>query len=524
MALLAMLATAPDGERTRNWLQDRLWGSRARPQAQQSLRRELAGLRTVFADNNAVMLIADRDRVQLNLQHIMLEEADRNNSIFLEGFDIPGEDGFEDWLRDERQRDIDFAQGAGRAAALPEKVVRLTEPAPGFGGRPALAILPFANTTNDADFDVWIEGFADDLTDRVARLRWLPVIAAATMHNLGETNSNAMMVRQRVGADYVLSGQIGRAAAGTSLRVRLTDGTNNQLLWSENYQLNGQFTPAIFDDLFARLVASLATRIDSSQQTKVVERRLDELTIDERVVRARWHMKRLTRQDAAIARKLLTEASELRPNAPEVLIELAYVMARDTWTMRDGADSINAFRAVAVRARDADPFEARAYLILGMAEMWLHRLDSAADLFREAISLNPSLADAHGHLGSNHSLAGRPDQAFAPLQTALRLSPYETEAFHQLGELALAHFMLGNFDEAVEHANFALARRPAYFYAHVIKINALIADGKGPLAKSAHARLLELKPSFKPTDIDWLPFADRSWIEKLKSGVVTAAR
>ena len=41
-ALLAMLAVASNGERTRSWLQDGLWGSRQRAQAQQSLRRELA--------------------------------------------------------------------------------------------------------------------------------------------------------------------------------------------------------------------------------------------------------------------------------------------------------------------------------------------------------------------------------------------------------------------------------------------------------------------------------------------------
>ena len=35
-ALLAMLATAGAGERTRSWLQDRLWGSRAPDQAQAS--------------------------------------------------------------------------------------------------------------------------------------------------------------------------------------------------------------------------------------------------------------------------------------------------------------------------------------------------------------------------------------------------------------------------------------------------------------------------------------------------------
>ncbi len=52
MALVAMLAMASRGERTRAWLQDRLWGSRQKAQAQQSLRRELGNLRRMLPAND----------------------------------------------------------------------------------------------------------------------------------------------------------------------------------------------------------------------------------------------------------------------------------------------------------------------------------------------------------------------------------------------------------------------------------------------------------------------------------------
>src|SRR3546814_8183083 len=41
IALLALLSTAETGERWRSWLQERLWGSLEREQAQAGLRREL---------------------------------------------------------------------------------------------------------------------------------------------------------------------------------------------------------------------------------------------------------------------------------------------------------------------------------------------------------------------------------------------------------------------------------------------------------------------------------------------------
>src|SRR3569832_1363127 len=67
MALIAMLAVAKDGERARSWLQDRLWGSRQRPQAQSSLRRELSSLRKCLNRGPTPVLICEHQRVSLDL-------------------------------------------------------------------------------------------------------------------------------------------------------------------------------------------------------------------------------------------------------------------------------------------------------------------------------------------------------------------------------------------------------------------------------------------------------------------------
>ena len=60
MAMVAMLATADGGERTRGWLQEKLWGQRDRPQAQGSLRRELSHLREHLNTGATPALICER--------------------------------------------------------------------------------------------------------------------------------------------------------------------------------------------------------------------------------------------------------------------------------------------------------------------------------------------------------------------------------------------------------------------------------------------------------------------------------
>src|SRR3546814_11877900 len=61
--LLAMLATSRSGERSRRWLQERLWGSRERTNSQASLRRELSNprplARTSVVEGRSVFVRVD---------------------------------------------------------------------------------------------------------------------------------------------------------------------------------------------------------------------------------------------------------------------------------------------------------------------------------------------------------------------------------------------------------------------------------------------------------------------------------
>jgi TolB-like protein len=527
MALMALLATAPDGERTRSWLQDRLWGSRQRPQAQQSLRRELASLKAVLPDEIAALFSADRERVRLDPSKIEVDAEGRDKgATFLEGFDMPGEDGFEEWLRDQRQLTIWQRPAAQEELTppLPRSVIDLSAPAPTkyFGSKPAIAVLPFVSITGSADGEIWAEGMTEDLVERLSRLRWLPVIAPSTMVELSGRDLDASAIGAMVGAAYLLRGRLVQRADALALQLYLLDGNNGQLLWSERIVLPDGVTQKAMAELANELVGILDSRIDSEEQARVINRHVDELNYNEVLWRARWHLNRLTRADAAIARDLLTNLLEAQPNSADVLIQCAFSKAWDIWSARLEENEVVQFRALALRAMAADSFDGRGYMLAGMAEMWLGNHALANSHYHEALCLNPSLARAHAQLGSNNYLAGDPESAFDPLRNALRLSPLDNQVFYVLGEFAVANCMLGEYAEAVRYADLAIARRPAYFFAHVSKINGLIRNNQRAAAQKALQALHKARPGFLPSDLDWLPFAERRWNEFLKEGVAQA--
>ena len=103
VAMLGLLATARGGERWRSWIQEKLWGSRELPQAQSSLRRELHEIRTIGNDVGVPLIEANRRVVRLVLDNVDVDvrsnpESLLRNQEFLEGINVVGEEGFEEWL------------------------------------------------------------------------------------------------------------------------------------------------------------------------------------------------------------------------------------------------------------------------------------------------------------------------------------------------------------------------------------------------------------------------------------------
>jgi tetratricopeptide (TPR) repeat protein len=511
-ALIAMLATARDGERSRDWLQDRLWGSRDRSHAQASLRRELSNLRPVINLLPTPVITADHDRVTLDLQSVAIDVRESPLPIhrgeFLEGIDIGWEEGFEDWLREERQMIAHEREAAAAKGGAPPEVTR----PPQFRGRPTITVLVAPHRLEGRDAAV-IDGIADQIIDRLARLRWLPLVGAPSGSLRVDSADDLVRAGTILGADYLL---LCRSTADRRFQISVSATITGQILWTAGYPLGAPVTSAEVEKIATEAVAALAARIETEQELRVRDLSIPRLSADELVWRARWHMKRLTRNDAAIADQLLEQAALANPFSTDVMIEQAHSRSWKLWNEGAPPDPIRELRALVVRARDADPYDARAPLLLGVLDFWLGRHESAASLMREAIALNPSLAPAYGQLGSCLALSGNPEQGIRHLRTALSLNPLDTQNFHQFGELALAHLMLGLHADAVRYAEEALARRPAYVHAHALKTAALWASDCRSDARKAAQALLDLRPDYQPSALDWLPFRDSHWNKRLK--------
>jgi TolB-like protein len=527
-ALLAMLAVSGGGERTRNWLQEKLWGSRAQEQAQASLRNMLSALRSTLSGAGLTLLHSDHSRVWIDLKQVRVDARSIDTlsdhvGDFLEGLDIPGEDAFEDWLRDERARMAELiARRPIMSTPAKESAIELPIPTPQFGELPALAVLPFVNLTGDPSKDIFGDGISEDLIDRLSRLRWLPIIARSSSFGFRGRDIDPKTLGAQLGARYLLDGRVRDDAGQLAIAASLTDTQSGQVVWS-NKQILGDGSPAVLQELLTGYVLTLGARIDLQEQNRVVRSVQSDLNVRELIWRGRWHLNRFTREDALLANACFSKALEQEPNSPEAIIQMTNALLWDAWALRGNEDAIRAVRQMAQKAIIADYDDARGHMIAGIAECFLRQPIRAEALLRRAIDLNPSLFLAHGYLGSSLYLNDNPKAALESLNFAIRLSPNDQHLFQVLGEVAISHLMLGENEKAIEAAESSTLRRSAYWFAHVSKINALVKLGNMKGARDAHKTLKAASPQFDESYIDWIPFCDRRWNIELKKGLNQAA-
>ncbi len=484
-ALLAMLATAGSGERSRVWLQDRLWGSRGTEQAQTSLRRELSSLRKLLNTADHALLQADSQRLWLDLDLLDVDlrrPGPLPRGEFLEGLDLPGEEGFEDWLREERSR---FAAAAGAGPAAPDPLPSGSDDVLAWLGWPEVAGPP---------------ELTEALLDRLARLHWLGLLAPGAEGR----QHHGLTVR-------------GERADGR-LALTLTQAGSQRLLWSG--QVGADRVAIAPVDL---AIAELRARIAKAEQDAAMARAGAAASLAGLIWQSQWHMHRLNRADAASARALAQAALELAPQSREALVQVAWVRIWDLWVGRATGELVRQARELAQRVIVSDHEDARGHMLAGIAEIWLKQPLRAEVLLRRAIELDPSLVMARIQLSCALSNKLAVAEAEQELLLARQLSPNDQYLFFLAGELATVCLMQGRADEALVHAETALAGRRSYLHGHVAKINALVRLDRMAEAREAHAELYRVNPAYDPVFIDWIPFLDSSWNDFFKDGLNRAA-
>ena len=143
--------------------------------------------------------------------------------------------------------------------------------------------------------------------------------------------------------------------------------------------------------------------------------------------------------------------------------------------------------------------------------------DESIAHFQRALTLNPNFAAAHGYLGWTLSFDGQSDKAIVHSKTAIRMSPHDPQQVIFHGGLAAAHYLAGDYDEAINSALSVLRFRPTFSGARRLLVAALAQAGRLDEARKELERLKDFQPDISlawiEKNVPYTPRAMKSYLE-----------
>jgi adenylate cyclase len=389
-----------------------------------------------------------------------------------------------------------YAAATPQAALAAATGVDVSAPVAGFGGRPAIAVLPFANLSGDAEQEYFADGLAEDILTRLALWRWLPVIARNSSFSFKGRSVDVKAVGRALGARYVLEGSVRKAGNRVRVTGQLIDAETGHHLWAQSYDRVLEDLFAIQDELTDGIVGALEGVVGRVEAERAHRKPPGNLDAWDAYLRGWWHSWRLTREDFAIAMPLFLRATELDPGFALPHSGRAFVRMWEAlfhWTDRP-ADAFAEGLASARIALALDPLSSSAHSTLGILLVCTGRLDEGQLASRRAIELNPSNVGGYAGLAFAQQLRGEPDEGIRAIETAIRLSPSDI-SLHTLVSLHSALLYLArDYAKAAEVARFVVQCAPQYPIGWRGLANALGQLGRLDEAREALAQFLVLSP------------------------------
>jgi TolB-like protein/class 3 adenylate cyclase/Flp pilus assembly protein TadD len=366
--------------------------------------------------------------------------------------------------------------------------------------KPSIAILPFANMSNDPEQEYFSDGITEDITSDLSKISSLFVIARNSAFTYKGKAVKVQDVSRELGVRYVLEGSVRRSANQVRITAQLVDATTGEHLWSERYDRPLKDIFVLQDEIRQKIVFALKVMLTPEEQERFKSAPTTNLEAYDYYLRGREAGGRAffeSRKEASDqARQMFEKAIELDPRYAAAYARLAWVYHLDFFSRwaQDPAQSLGRALELAQRAVALEDTLPLAHQILGLVYLFQRQHEQAIAEIERATALNPGDALNYATLGVILNFSGRLDESVKAQEQALRLDPRNPTMY--LIQLGHAYRSAGQCDKAIGPIKQALSLNPSLIPARANLAVCYIELGREEEARAEAAEVLRRNPNF----------------------------
>jgi TolB-like protein/Tfp pilus assembly protein PilF len=370
---------------------------------------------------------------------------------------------------------------------------------------PAIAVLPFNNMSGDPDSDYFADGMAEEIITALARCGGILVIARNSSFIYKGRSVDVREIGRELGVGYVLEGSVRRSGNQMRIIAQLIEAETGTHIWADRFDGSLEQAFELQDRIASEAAATIEPRLRFAEVQRIKRNPLRSVDAYDYWLRAVAHATEFTEESMAAAFKCLDQALQIDPEYALAMASAAYYRAQcefQGWIHHTEAE-----RAMAVElARKAVEVDRDEPNVLWQAAFTIWTFDrdgpTSRELFRRALQINQNSAIALTMAGWVEASIGSPAEARRLIERSQRLNPRHPRGWFMATGMAIACIGEGNYQEAIDWAERALAANRKFAVALRALVVALVNIGAVDRAHTVVQELLTIDPRLTVAGLD----------------------
>ena len=395
-------------------------------------------------------------------------------------------------------------EGIRREAAAPEAPRRLP-PAGAFSSHAAdapaaamlpqepaadersIAVLPFANLSEDKANEYFADGLSDELLNLLSRVAGLRVVARTSSFSFKGRTASAAEIARELKVTHLLEGSVRRSGSRVRITAQLIRASDSSHVWSQSFHRDLSDIFAVQDEIAAAVARGLELKLFGGPAPKAqpTDPRAYALYLQ-----GRHFFSLYSATGYAQAIPALEGALAIDPGfAPAWGILGALYWGQANNSLIPYGEGARKARLASDKALALDPEQAEPMSLLGLLDVIEHR-DVARGLQRiqRALELEPHNQRVLSRAANVARQRGRTEEAIGYAEQALNADPLSPNAHAVLG---LTYYYAGRLDDAEAMRRRLLALSPGWLSGYYYLGRILLERGDARAALAA----MEQEPS-----------------------------
>src|SRR6266496_1374378 len=360
----------------------------------------------------------------------------------------------------------------------------------------SIAVLPFVNTSGDANTDYLSDGITESLINSFSQIPALRVVPRSTVFRYKGQQLDPQEIGRKLGVRAVLTGRVVQHGEMVNIQTELIDVDKESQLWGEQYNRGISDLQAVQSDISKVISAKLRLKLTGEEQQQLTKRYSPPPEAYQAYLKGRYYFFQHKEESHKKAIDSFNQAIKLDPNYAQAYAGLASVYTEISSSYLPPTEAMPQAKEAVQRALILDGSLAEAHVALAEVHWWGDwDFPAAEQEFKRAIELSPNEPTVYVEYANFLARLGRSNEAIALSNRALQLdsvSPFIN------ANVASIFYFAHQYDRVIEQANKMLDMDHNSTQAHAWL-------GYGFLQKGLYEQAIpEMQKAFDPQSGDGL--------------------